>query len=556
MPDQSTSTTDKAKTMTLSLRLLREGYSVEDALREDHSLVEEDSDKGRLFTGQSESRPPDWLKIVSNFSNSELTKLENKHCSALVFIDIESEHPQKAKRTIAITFGTAHHALQPNAFERNFGLRVTLNSVARSDLRNLDIATLDATSFQKRIQASRKADLNGFGIDTQRDLLRLAGGVPKDSSFAKILTGKDALTITTKIQVDDIAEKCKTAIELFSSTEYKKDFAFIDFITPIHENDLLLELDSLVLHELRELISGKPSDLHLSLPDLLSPEASYEIGYFGLGLKPGKKTAYPEVCIEDYVAELQAGKPQEILDMATLRASQEIRVVIDGEGTKKQRCRVYDCFIYETTHKNETFVLFAGEWFRVDKKFHIEIETAFKKRLSTTPFVAFTTSKNERELIKELNKQPDLLELDQARISPSNAPGANIEPCDFLSKQKAFIHLKNGQSSEPISHLWNQALVSAECFVRDIEFRHKLRLETIKRQQKSHKQNFEALLPDRRSKPSPTDYTIIFGIMRQPYKKSGALGLPFFSKVSFRPIAERIEIMGYTVEIHLIEMRS
>jgi uncharacterized protein (TIGR04141 family) len=43
--------------------------------------------------------------------------------------------------------------------------------------------------------------------------------------------------------------------------------------------------------------------------------------------------------------------------------------------------------------------------------------------------------------------------------------------------------------------------------------------------------------------------------MREPYKKSGTLGLPFFSKVSLRALVDRIRLMGYGVEVHLIEER-
>lgn len=41
--------------------------------------------------------------------------------------------------------------------------------------------------------------------------------------------------------------------------------------------------------------------------------------------------------------------------------------------------------------------------------------------------------------------------------------------------------------------------------------------------------------------------------MRDRHKKSGTLGIPFFSKVSLRAIAGRIQLMGYKVEVHLVE---
>jgi uncharacterized protein (TIGR04141 family) len=97
-------------------------------------------------------------------------------------------------------------------------------------------------------------------------------------------------------------------------------------------------------------------------------------------------------------------------------------------------------------------------------------------------------------------------------------------------------------------------VVSAESFVRDEKFRIDLRKEAIKRQKKKPKKNgFEQLLPDGRQKPVPSDYKVIFGIMRDRYKKSGDLGLPFFSKVSLRAVADRITIMGFPLEVHLVE---
>ncbi|MGA8749170.1 MAG: DUF6119 family protein [Pseudolabrys sp.] len=43
------------------------------------------------------------------------------------------------------------------------------------------------------------------------------------------------------------------------------------------------------------------------------------------------------------------------------------------------------------------------------------------------------------------------------------------------------------------------------------------------------------------------------GLCESDCKKTGILSLPFFSKVSLRAIAQRIQLMAYTVEVHLIE---
>ncbi len=541
-----------AITTTLSLRLLRPDKTVEQAIRDTSAVAEVESDSGRLFTAQAPGTPPTWLRVVNQFAKQGDLKLENKSCAAVLFLDIQPDDKRLRTRTFALTFGSGHHALDPDAFVRNFGLKVTLNSVARGALKNLDIATLDSTTIQKRIQASRKADLQGFGIDLQNDLLRLAGGVPTDTAFANALAGRDALTLTSKLSATEIPEKCKTALRLFDANDYKKDYSFIDQIIPVQDKKILSDLDNVVFKEIKTLLDGKPSDLHITLPEIIDPEESGDFGYFDIGFNSGSKKSFGELAIEDYISELQAGRPHEISGIAELKASHEIRIVIDGQGDRQRRRRVYDCFIYEVNYKKKTYVLFSGEWYRIDSKFFDAVERDYQALLGVS-FHASTTSKNEQELISELDKNADLLNLDKVKASPSGAKGANLEPCDFLSRRKEFIHLKDGHGSAPISHLWNQGLVSAESFVRDAVFRKSMRDSAIKRQKTARKSKFELLLPDGRSKVTPADYKVVFGIMRHPYQRSKQLGLPFFSKVSLRAVASRIQLMGYAVEVHLIE---
>jgi uncharacterized protein (TIGR04141 family) len=542
------------KSIALSVRLLREGYSVDDSLRRDCQLEEIAADGGRLFIGQSPPTAPTWMSFINQFTAATADlRLRNQSCAAVLLIEIDDVDKSIGVRTMAITFGTGHHALNPDAFERGFGLRVVLNAVARSSLRSLDIATLDATTFLRRVQASRDADLGGFGIDIDRDLLRLAAGSPKDPTFAKSLAGRDALAINCKISPADLLNKCRQALNLYNASDYKKDFAFIDYICPVKDRALLDQLDELAFAELCALVDGDPSDLHISLPDVIDPEEGIEIGYYGLGLKSGTKTAHTQLAIEDYVSELRAGRMNEILDMATLRASHEVRVIVDGEGDKKRKRKTYDCFVLEVEVDGSVFVLFGGEWFAVEKNFHALVERDFRELISAAPFVASTFQTNEREFINELGSHQHLLNLDQVKLNPKNMPGASLEPCDFLSMQRQLIHLKDGHDSAPISHLWNQGMVSAEAFVRDEKYRKDFRTAVKHRQSQAGKSGFEKLLPDGRSKSNPSEFTVVFGIMRSRYIKSGVLDIPFFSKISLRAAVDRIRLMGFNVEVHLVE---
>lgn len=539
----------KPPTVSLALRLLRKGITADTALKEDHELEPIESSEGTLLIGQGVANPPTWTTLLAHYSPEVRARLRTQSCSAVLLVEVGSG---KSKRLFTLCFGQGHHAVEDDAIQRGFGLRVVLNSVSRSQLRTLDSASLDTTVMQRRVQASRDTDLSAFDLDANRNLLRLASGTPKMDDFAKALAGKDALHLRAAFDPAKLSELCEKALKLYHATDYKKDFAFIDHVQPVGDRALTDRLDALAFKDLKAMVDGNVSDLHLAIPDILTPEANLEIGYFGTGLPPGSKTAYGELAIEDYVTELRKGDFTQIADMSELKGSHEIRVITDGEGDRVHKRKLYTCFVHEVTVRNDIFVLFDGQWFLISRDYHAEIEDAYKGLLKPA-FRASTTAKNEREFIAELETEHHLLSMDQTKVSPKGAAGANLEPCDFLSRGKQLIHLKDGHASAPLSHLWNQGLMSAEAFVSDDVFRKGFRAATKKREKKFSKNGFTKLLPDGRSKPNPSDFPVVFGVMRHPYVASGTLGLPFFSKVALRAVSERIARMGFPVELHLIE---
>lgn len=536
-----------AKTVGLSLRLMKVTTSAE-ALKGDHGLRLMDSAVGELWVGQSPANPPGWVDFLGEVAPDARAELRTQSCAAILFV----ETSKPAKRLFALCFGQGHHSLDESAIERGFGLKVTLNQVSRDRLRTIDSATLDSTVMQRRTQASRNADLGAFEINTDRDLIRLAAGSPGSSRFAKALTGRDALSVRASVDPTAIVAYCESALLIYGEDTYQRDFKFIDHIQPVGDPKLRDGLDALTFQELKSLVDGGASDLHLAIPDILSPDEDLEIGYFGLGLASGRKKAFSELAIEDYVAELQRGSFSSISDMAELRASHEICVVKDGQADREHHRKIYSCFVYEVSHQNKTYVLFDGQWYLVDDTFHAEIEAAYLN-LITPPFMPSTKAKNEREFIAELLDNANLLCLDQARANPAGVKGANLEPCDFLSTSRQLIHLKDGHSSSPLSHLWNQGLISTESFVRDGGFRTAFRKAVTAREKQYGKSGFLALIPDGRTKPVPTNFTIVFGVMRHPKTRSKSLALPFFSKIALRAVAERLDLMGFKVELHLIK---
>lgn len=462
-------------------------------MRKKNKFREISSEYGRLFVGQSPSNPPSWASFVREAAGAKTElELQNKSCGAVLFLI--SKRAGKTDRIFAFTFGTGHLALDPDAIERGFGLKVTLNKVARSKLRTLDVASLDATVIQRRTQASRDVDIDEFGVNKNQDLLRLAAGTPDDAGLARSLSGRDSLTLNRRYSAAELQTLCDRLLGLYEGKEYQKHYKFIDNVKPVQDKLLLSDLDGLAFDEIKALVSGQTSDLHLSLPEITDPSRSFEVSYLGGTLKPGRKSTFQDIAVADYVAELRVGKFAD-LTLEVWRATHEIRFSEAGETDREKQHRLHNCIVWEIVHKGITYVVFGGEWFAIDQRFYKEIEGDFLRLVSATALVASTVAKNEQQLLIELDKRPDLLLMDKSKTNPTGAPRASIEFCDFLGSDRKLIHLKDGHASTSISHLWSQGLVGSESFLRDEGFRRHLLKHVRSRQKDAKKMGFDRLLP-------------------------------------------------------------
>lgn len=536
------------KTRTLNIRMLREGRTVDDAFTETFAQgatralqqrAWDGIDGARAFVGQIYSNPPGWRTFLAEGFGELPGDLFTSGAGAAIFVPVGA-------RIVVVCFGHVHIALNDDAFERQFGLKVTLNAVPRGNLRTLDLATPDAVTFQKRVQASKDSDLQAFGVDMLRDLARVAGGTPSDLAFARFVAGKDSLSITCEVDHGTLLAKCQQIVAMHGQKTYQSEFAWVDNMKQVVEKDLITQLDDKLFSAISDLRSGVASDLHMAPPEIVNYTEGSELHYNGFG-SHGK--TFHSLSIEDYVAELN--RCQFAGDIGNLKETHRIAAMREGETEFSEKWRTYDCFVFETslgTGKGERhFVLFAGDWYLVEKKFKARVE-AFFDGIEKVTIVGATHCLNEQQLIADIEaSRSDLLKLDKEFINPGGVRYANLEACDFFSDTKQFIHLKDGHSSGPISHLWSQGVVSAEAFVSDPDFRKKLRAKV-----KSLGGGFEAHFPKSTEKLIRDNYSVIFGIMRKPYA-DGTIGLPFFSKVSLQAAVERIKQFGFPLAIELIQ---
>lgn len=495
-------------------------------------------DGAELYVGQIYSNSPGWRAFLQARVADVPENIFSGGAGAALFVPV-------GDRTLVVCFGQVHMAFEEDAFERQFGLRVTLNTVLRGNLRTLDLATPDAVTFQRRVQASKDSDLQAFGVDMLRDLARVAGGTPSDVSFGRFVAGKDSLSITCEVDPSNVQPKCQQIYDAYIKDDYRTEFAWVDNMREVNESDVIQSLDAELLSALSILRRGQSSELHMAPPEVVNYVEGCELHYNGFG---SHGTSFMSLSVSDYVSELNRCDFRG--DMRDIRERHRIRAKRADNEHFSEKWRVYDCFVFETKlgakEDEKNYVLFAGLWYCVEKTFKERVEKFFDT-VEKVSIIGATSCTNEEDLIVNIDaSRPDLLKLDREGINPGGTRYANLEACDFFSKNGEFIHLKDGHSSGPISHLWAQGTVSAEALVSDAEFRKKLRSKV-----RSLGGGFEALLPLSTERVIRENYKVVFGIMRKPYA-DGTLGIPFFSKVSFQVAAERIAQFGIPVAIELI----
>jgi uncharacterized protein (TIGR04141 family) len=202
-------------------------------------------------------------------------------------------------------------------------------------------------------------------------------------------------------------------------------------------------------------------------------------------------------------------------------------------------------YIYtEMVHKGRTYLLNNGKWYSVEKDFVDQINQTYE---TITPYAKQLPaygdgSEGDYNARVALESPDEFALLDKKNISISTAVSP-VEPCDLYRAGKEFIHIKRYGASNLFSHLFNQGLVSAELFKRDEKFRQLL----------NDKLPDDHKLVNPAISPEPNEYKVVYAVISE---SDEPLNIPFFSKISLRHARQRLNDMGFPVELAKINVKN
>ncbi len=476
-------------------------------------------DNSLFFFEDSHSNPPRW--VTGFFGQSSVRNLPIFNSSSKGVLIVPISVSGKTVR-FAVAFGMGRHLLKDGVIEQGFGLKVVLNSAELNSFRSIDKTRMGSVPKQSREQMSREVSPADFGIDIEQDLISSVTAVSNENRLGKIITGKDALSASAKVDCTNITEFVRLCYEKYNSTEYKKNFDWIDQIKEVRNS----VLEHILLQKLADnLNSGSITKTWMAVPEIINWADVVGFRYRA----PKRGHIHEDLDINDFM---------DLFSDPIILADLKHSLVFPISAEKDEpldKWTALRCIYSELEHDGKTYVLNNAKWYEIEASFVSEVDSDFRSIPdSTVSLIPYTPGDSENEYNEKATAAiSGSACMDQKNIVHGGGR-SSIEFCDILTSDKKLIHVKKYGGSSVLSHLFNQGVVSAELFVGDEEFRRKLnsKLPT------PHK------LSNTRIRPTAPDYEVIYGIISSD---PSALEIPFFSKVSFRNAKRRLTALGYSV---------
>jgi len=526
------------RTQKLNVLLLKDSIkSFRDALSKPNSLIniplrEDIGFEGEFWYLEQQSRGPSWQSFVNPILTSSLPEFMMSSVSAVLFV-------KESNRIFAFTFGYGRNLLKPDCYELGFGLKVALNRIHHERIRSLDIRTYEDVMVSTRKQTSRSAELWTFGLDVTRDLLRVVTGEPDDKTFAKRITGADALTLNVSIKVNQLGDKCRQLLDAFYDSRYKEHFDWVDQIKEVRDKKIIDSLNQKLINSIK---TRDTENIYLAPPEVLDWQSVEKFCIEGT-----RQEEYDDLDIETYI-NLLGDKLKEI----TLEKIKRYKVSVQwvGRGQFEDKWTLYNCIVWETKQNKRLFVLLEGKLFEIEEIFANNVRN-FVRRFAVfnSELPPAKLKEKERNYNQRITKEVSgLICLDGITVKAEEARTA-VEFCDLLSSRKKLIHIKRKTHSSTLSHLFAQGTVAARIFLSDENARKSIR-EQIKKI--TNNSDILATIPDENSRPNPNDYEIAYAIITKSVN-NWPDSLPFFSCVNFMQNAKHLTELGFNVSLQKID---
>lgn len=507
----------------LSIYLIKSEYKDDDSiLKSGKKLLADLQNTGRVYYNPSHMSVPPW---VNSFFRGQLGTPEIFTANARAVLLTEVSVAKDVSRIFAITMGYGKYMLEDDVIEEDFGLRVVLNTITPNSLRRINKINIGGNQKTSNEQLPLESDIDDFGFDIDRDLIGAVTGCSDDENFTTgIMTGSDLLSLTAEVDINNLVGFLKLAYGQYTSKEYEKYFPWIDHIRRVKDSRLIEALDAQIINMINE---GSPK-VWMAVPEVIDWE---NVG----GFKYAGRTIYDDIHIETVCGSFKNG----LVHIDQLKGKRITAVRAENTDELYDSWQAYKCIFGEVDIDGKAYSINNGRWYSVDVDFVKQIDADYK----SIPVSDMVFLPHKKEFVKEsqytqafVDSDNNHLLLMDANVIGHGGGKSKVELCDVLTVDNTYIHIKPYSGSATLSHLFNQAVVSAELVMGDREFVAKANMKI-----KESTLN-DAFLIEGQARPN-----VIIAIISK--HNCDRPPIPFFSKVALRYARRRLETYGCQVSI-------
>jgi uncharacterized protein (TIGR04141 family) len=512
------------RTNKLSIYIIKRGITDLEDVVESREEPREIPGVGHFFYDRSHSHIPEW---ITNFFAERLggdLGIFTASARGTLIVPIQ----QGAESILfAVVFGVGRHLLKTGVTEERFGLKVVLNSVNPEGFRSIEKTALGSVPKHSHEQMTRDVSPDEFGIDIEQDLIGTVTGRSQDPRLGKIITGKDALNLSAKVDATNIVEFLSHCYGLYLSDAYKTNFDWIDQIKDVRNPPLETELNArliqkLALHNLDKVWMAVPEVINWS-----------DLKGFRYG---DRKSAdlHDDLNVRDFLASLNGVPPT-----TEIFKGQHVCMISATTDDVALRWTAFSCLYAEILLNDQLYILNNAKWYAIAKSFSDQVVADYRA-MPASPLQLPDCDCTDEETynIAAAVSLAGSCCMDQKFIYYGGGR-SKIEFCDVYTSDKKLVHVKKYGQSAVLSHLFLQGVVSGELFAGDQNFRAKLN-DLLPAPNK---------LADPNVRPNISAFEVVYGIISSV---DGPLDIPFFSKVSLRTARRRLANFGYRVSLNKI----
>lgn len=480
------------------------------------------------YLGTPTERTPKWAEELDALFPG-VAQITNKSNRLVIFLPVST-------RWFAICFGYGSGALEWEAVEGNFGLRVAARRFRPDDVTEFRSRRIDASARTQSVQVPVGTDLKDMGIELEGEFVRKLSGRLEtqgvDDLSGAVVAG-DSIAFKAGTDLHAVQTTLKQMLASVTDSAAREEFQFVDSLEPLRSSEQISkDLDSRLANEVLEQdLKNETASLfgthvlEFAPPDDVRIDEVEDI-IVSFGDRTAAMTEFTLSALRSALVELGVRRGVGFL--------KSVRLIARGAGgeERSQLLPLRNWLIFEAGDASIRYVLTLGRWFRLQEAYTAKLNADLKRIADVSSDINLPdTSAKEHEgayNARSAQGRSDLLLMDTVPVKTDD--GTKVEACDLLHLDGYLIHVKRYNGSQTLSHLFSQGAVSAELLNEDT-----LMKNDFIRQVAIRDQTFESTA---NTAPETVTYAIA---LKDNYHLP--LDLPTFSKVNLRDFAKRLRRM-------------